>query len=49
MTDRSTIACRRDDAVYRITHDRPEVLNAINDVMLLPPDVVARRHAEVVT
>ncbi len=34
MTDRSTIACRRDDAVYRITLNRPEVLNAINDVML---------------
>jgi len=34
MTEATTIACTRDGRVYRITLNRPEVLNALNGVML---------------
>jgi len=34
MSDRSTITCNQEGPVYRLTLNRPEVLNALNDVML---------------
>lgn len=34
MTDRSTITVSKEDAIYRLTLNRPEVLNALNGVML---------------
>jgi enoyl-CoA hydratase len=34
MNDRSTITCNREGPVYRLTLNRPEVLNAMNGVML---------------
>ena len=34
MSDRSTITCNKEGPVYRLTLNRPEVLNALNAVML---------------